>query len=149
MGLHLPHGDSQGNDSMPRVRRGVGGDDAHRRLPLFLGVPRLPRGGEAEARRLLRVLLLWDSLLPPEGQRHANLWALRSVSLMQRPHPDFHCRWHPPPDAAMLRKCRRSRPCAAEPMSLSLSWPSWPQPAATRVARTRVRFPTTPPTPSA
>jgi hypothetical protein len=60
--VHYP-----GDDPLSTVPCGGGGDHAHRGVRLFLGVPRLPRPGEAAAGRLLCILLLRLRLLPPKA----------------------------------------------------------------------------------
>jgi hypothetical protein len=52
---------------MTRMRRQVGGGDAHRCLRLFLGVPFVSHHCETPARRLLRLLLLRVGTLPTEA----------------------------------------------------------------------------------
>jgi hypothetical protein len=55
---------------LPTVRIEPRGDHAHGRLPVLLGVPPMSGPDPAQARRLLRLLLLWHSPLParPAGR---------------------------------------------------------------------------------
>jgi hypothetical protein len=56
----------RGNHPLPALRRADGGHHADRRVCSVLGVPRLPGARDAEARRLLCLLLLRDGSLPTE-----------------------------------------------------------------------------------
>jgi hypothetical protein len=56
------------------VRTHDGGDHADRRLPVVLRLPALRRGPQAQARRLLRLLLIWRREMPADPGR---VWLLR------------------------------------------------------------------------
>jgi hypothetical protein len=58
-----PHSPSGGPGA---VRLREDGDDAHRRLPVVLRMRAMPRLAEAQAGRLLRVLLVWHRALPAD-----------------------------------------------------------------------------------
>jgi hypothetical protein len=44
---------------MPKMRESIGGENAHRFLPVFLGVSELQRSNKTSKRRLLRILFIW------------------------------------------------------------------------------------------
>jgi hypothetical protein len=44
---------------MSKMRESIRGGNAHRFLPVFLGVSELWRSAETSKRRLLRILLIW------------------------------------------------------------------------------------------
>ena len=52
---------------MPTLRHGHHPDDADRRLPVVLRVPRLQGAAAAQDRRLLRVLLVRLGKVPPDA----------------------------------------------------------------------------------